>query len=130
MDRHSYKVVMPLTSKHAAQVLHLYKQTWWASDRNLAAAIKVIEGSDLNVGVLDINDQLIGYTRVITDGVEKAMIFDVIVDEQHQGKKMGRLLLDTILNSEVCAQIKHIELYCTEKMKPFYEKLGLSLIHI
>ena len=124
MDRHSFKVVAPLTSQHAVQVLRLYKQTWWASDRDLPATIKVIEGSDFNIGVFNTTDNLIGYVRMITDGVEKAIIFDVIIDTAHQGKKMGRLIMDTILSSEAYKDIKHVELYCKEEMKPFYEKMG------
>lgn len=126
MDHHSFKVVEPLTSEYAADVLRLYKQTWWAADRDLSSTVKVMDGSDLNIGVFDRLDNLIGYVRVITDGVEKAMIFDVIVDEAHQGKKMGRLIMSTVISSEVCADVKHVELYCKEEMKPFYEKMGFT----
>ena len=124
MDHHSFKAVALLTSKYAADVLRLYKQTWWAADRDLSSTVSVMEGSDLNVGVFDPASNLIGYARVITDGVEKAMIFDVIVDEAYQGKKMGRLIMGSILSSEVCADVNHIELYCKEEMKPFYKKMG------
>ena len=126
MDHDSYKVVMPLTSKYADQVWRLYKQAWWALDRDLTSTIKVIEGSDLNVGILDKSDHLIGYARVITDGVEKTMIYDVIVDLQHQGKKVGRFIMDTILSAHACSSTKHVELYCKEEMKPFYAKLGFE----
>lgn len=126
MDHDSYKVVIPLTSRHADQVWRLYKQAWWALDRGLTSTIKVIEGSDLNVGVFDASNQLIGYARVITDGVEKAMIFDVIVDKMHRGKKLGRLIIDTIINSDACSSTNHVELYCKEEMKPFYANLGFA----
>ncbi len=123
MNDQSYKVVLPLTSEHAHEVLALYKQSWWADKRDLSSTIKVMEGSDLCCGVFDDSDMLVGYGRVLSDLIEKAMIYDIIVDQEHRGRAIGRLIVESILESEACVKVNHVELYCKDEMMPFYNKL-------
>ena len=65
-------------------------------------------------------------TRVLTDYIYKAIIFDVIIDQKYRDNKLGKLLIDSIINHPKLNNVKHFELYCLEDMKPFYEKWGFD----
>jgi predicted GNAT family N-acyltransferase len=69
---------------------------------------------------------LVGYARVITDYVFKALIFDVTVDEAYWGNGLGRRLLDALVDHPELRRVKHLELYCLPEMVPFYKKWGFS----
>lgn len=64
------------------------------------------------------------FARVLSDFTFKAMIFDVIVAGQHRGQGLGQALVGRILNHEKLKRVKSFELYCPDRLVPFYEKLG------
>jgi len=115
---------VPVSADHARQVHKLYLQAWWADTRSLESTLAVMTGSQYVCGIWDSLEVLIGFGRVVSDGIEKATIYDVIIDEAHQGKGLGRLIIDHIKDSTFCRHTQHIELYCKPEMMPFYSKLG------
>ncbi|MDD4968541.1 MAG: GNAT family N-acetyltransferase [Paludibacter sp.] len=64
-------------------------------------------------------DTLIGFGRAITDGAYQAAVYDVAVWPEYQGKGVGWLILNTIL--EYCPNCNVI-LYATPGKETFYEK--------
>jgi hypothetical protein len=72
------------------------------------------------------SDDLAAFARVLTDGVYKAMIFDVIVKITWRNTGLGGLLMETVMNDPAIVDIKHREMYCLEEMVPFYEKWDLT----
>jgi hypothetical protein len=64
------------------QLMELYAQAWWATSRTAAGVATVLERSDLVFALVDrAADRLVGFSRVLTDGVYLAMVLDVIVAE-------------------------------------------------
>ena len=78
------------------------------------------------IGILDHGDKLIGFTRIITDFIYKAIIFDVIVSAEHRGDGLGQKLMGLVKNHENLKKVKHFELYCLPDMESFYESFGFS----
>lgn len=86
----------------------------------------MLEHTDLVVGVCSDDGRLVGFTRVLTDRVFKAVIFDVIVAREHRGAGLGGRLIDYVLDHPMVAGVRHVELYCKLEMIPFYEKWGFT----
>ena len=69
---------------------------------------------------------LIGITRVLTDFVYRAMIFDVIIKPTHRKMGLGAKLMDAVLNPPKLQTVETLGLHCLPKMIPFYERWGFS----
>ena len=115
-----------LTPKHIKELHELYQGEWWTKGRTLQEATDVVEGSQINIGILNAQGSLVAYARVLTDFTFKALIFDVIVAEDHRGEGLGEKLMQAIKSHEKLARVKSFELYCLPEMFAFYERHGFS----
>ena len=116
-----------LTEAHFEDLLELYRQAWWCRDRRREDVRRMLQHTDTLVGFQDVDShKLVGFARVLTDHVYKALVFDVIVAESHRGQDIGRALMDAILTHPVLRAVEHIELYCLPELVPFYEKWGFT----
>ena len=70
--------------------------------------------------------KLLGFARVISDGVYKAFIFDVIIHPEHRSEGLGTFLMESLMAHPVLSRVRHIELYCLPERVPFYERHGFS----
>ena len=114
-----------LSEELAGQLHALYQNEWWSAGRTREETTRVLEGSDLTLALVE-EGRLLGFARVLTDGVFKALIFDVIVAPEKRGSDLGRRLIDEIINHPTLGGVKHFELYCRPGMVPFYEKWGFT----
>ena len=80
----------------------------------------------MTIGLVDENDDLAAYARVLTDTVFKAFIFDVIVAPEHRGKRLGERMVNLIKEHPKLKNVKHFELYCKPDMVEFYERFGFD----
>lgn len=101
-----------------------YCNEWWTKERTLDDVTHMLGHCDLLLFCLDAKGQIAGFARVLSDFTFKALIFDVIVSEQHRGQGLGQALVERILSHEKLKRVKSFELYCPERLVPFYEKLG------
>ena len=116
------------TDRHTSELAALYQDEWWTRGRSRedVAAMLDAPGSCL-YGVLDGPDgRLAAFARVLTDGVFKALIFDLIVGSEHRGQGLGARLMRRIENDPRLARVRHLELYCLPELEPFYERHGFS----
>ena len=120
------KVIYELNEEQVNDLHELYQREWWTKGRSLAETKQCVEGSQISIGVVDAAGSLQGFSRVLTDYTFKALIFDVIVSEQHRGTGLGDKLMELIMNHEQLRRIKHFELYCLPELFGFYEKFGFS----
>ena len=76
----SYRFVEQIDDRLRDDLMELYRHEWWTSQRRDEDVARMLQHSDLVVGVCtDPGGQLVGFTRVLTDRVFKALVFDVIV---------------------------------------------------
>jgi ribosomal protein S18 acetylase RimI-like enzyme len=81
---------------------------------------KAFENSASVVFIFD-GTMLVGFGRAISDGAYQAAIFDVAILPEYQGKGIGRLIIDKIVESlPGCNFI----LYAAPGKEKFYEKLN------
>ncbi len=122
-----YTFIHDLTATQIEQLLQLYKQTWWAKERKLAEVQRMLNQSDLLFGLCEADTQtLVAFARVLTDGIYRAIVFDVVVSEAHRRQGLGRLLLQQIVSHPVLSQVECIQLFCLPDMLPFYQKHGFE----
>ena len=76
------------------------------------------------IGVLDDEDRLQAFARVLSDFVFKALLFDVIVASAYRGKGVGEQLMDAVYHHPKLREVRHFELYCHPEMANFYRRYG------
>jgi predicted GNAT family N-acyltransferase len=106
------------------EVHGLMQNEWWCKNRSLNDVNKIIETSDIVIGVLNEDSKVIGFARVLTDYIYKALIFDVIVEPSFRQSGLGKEIIQYLLNMPALSPVKSFELYCPERISGFYEKLG------
>jgi GNAT superfamily N-acetyltransferase len=81
---------------------------------------RAFEASYSTVFIYD-ESQLIGFGRAISDGECQGAIYDVAVLPEAQGKGIGKIIIQAILDQLPGC---NIILYATPGMEAFYKKLG------
>lgn len=115
-------VIDTLDPDQVAQLHTLYRQEWWTKDRTFEETQACVDGSQLCIGLTDANNELIGFARVLTDYVFKALIFDLIVRRDHRKAGLGDKLVTLITSHTELQAVKHFELYCLPEMHDFYAR--------
>lgn len=124
MDK--YRIVEILTESQVSDLMDLYKNEFWSDKRTRDDVVKMLASTDVIIGLVDECDRLIGITRVLTDFVYRAMIFDVIIKPTHRKMGLGAKLMDAVLNHPKLQAVEHFYLNCLPNMIPFYERWGFS----
>jgi GNAT superfamily N-acetyltransferase len=103
----------------------LYETTGWneeygldqdALSRGLAASWAAVSAYD--------GDRLVGFGRVLSDGVLHALIVEMIVEPAYQGRGIGRHVLEQLLDRCRAHGIRDIQLFCARGKAGFYERFG------
>jgi GNAT superfamily N-acetyltransferase len=116
-----------LSSPQIDQLVALFQAEWWTKGRTRPDTEKALAmGGPIFAFVDPENDDLVAFARTITDGVYKAMIFDIIVKSTWRGTGLGAFLMEAVMSDPAMVKVKHRELYCLEEMVPFYEKWGFT----
>ncbi|OBQ63715.1 GNAT family N-acetyltransferase [Mesorhizobium erdmanii] len=103
----------------------LYTKEWWTAGRSFEDVVKMVEHSDLAIGLCS-DERLVAFARVLTDYTFKALIFDVIVHADFRGRGLGQAIVTRIIDHDRLASVRSFELYCPDRLVPFYAKLGFS----
>jgi GNAT superfamily N-acetyltransferase len=74
-----------------------------------------------------LDDEQIGFARVVTDYVVFAYLMDVFIAENHRGKGYASLLIDAMMNEPQLQQVKIWRL-ATSDAHFLYEKFGFTAL--
>ncbi|MEM8779507.1 MAG: GNAT family N-acetyltransferase, partial [Cyanobacteria bacterium P01_G01_bin.49] len=100
---------------------------WWGKGREVKDIHTMLDNSDVNLGICHKQTQkLVGFTRVLTDFIYRAVIWDVMVAPDYQKQGLGSQLINEVLNHHKLQKVETFILVCLPDMMPFYEKLGFS----
>ncbi|MEK4251781.1 GNAT family N-acetyltransferase [Paenibacillus sp. FSL W7-1287] len=103
-------------------IYDLLSGSYWASHRSKERIVNSIEHS-LCFGVYQSGEQ-IGFARVITDWSTMYWLCDVIIDERHRGKGIGKKLVKTIIG---CEELRGLSGYLgTADAHGLYEQYGFE----
>jgi predicted GNAT family N-acyltransferase len=106
------------------ELQRLFAQTTWAEHRTLAGIKTMLHHTHISVAARS-EDRLIGFARAITDGIYRALIDDVVVDNRWRGHGVGQELVRRLL--EQLSAVEQVRLNCRAELVPFYERMGLQL---
>jgi ribosomal protein S18 acetylase RimI-like enzyme len=95
---------------------------FWAKGRSITDLQIMLEHSEPTISMWD-ESKLIGFARATSDGIYRAMIWDVVIDETYRGLGLGRKLVDTLIHHPKLARVERVYL-TTSHQQNFYERLG------
>lgn len=104
-------------------IQHFLKDIYWAAGRAIEEVQTSIEHSFCFGIYLD--DQQIGFARVITDYVVFAYVMDVFISEEHRGKGYSSVLIDSMMKEPQLQNIKIWRL-ATKDAHFLYRKFGFN----
>jgi len=102
----------------------LEKNAFWAKSRTIIDLKKCLASSDVIVS-LWVGKEIVGFGRALTDGIYRGVLWDIVIDQNHQGKGYGSLIVKSLLDSKKIKSTKKIYLMTTHQ-KLFYEQLGFK----
>jgi predicted GNAT family N-acyltransferase len=121
------ELVHRLTPRQIDRLVELYRNEWWTTNRERVDVERMLEGSDVVLALQDAGSQeLIAFARALTDGVYKALIFDVMVTPAYRGRSIGCILMGALLDHPLLRKVRHVELYCLPELTPFYRQWGFA----
>ena len=96
----------------------LNQNAFWAKGRTINDLKKCLANSDVIISIWSDNT-IVGFGRALSDGVYRGVLWDIVIDQGHQGNGYGKLILKNLLNSKKIRNTKKIYLMTTNK-KLFY----------
>lgn len=120
------QVIYHLSQPHIAELHQLYQQAWWSNTRTFEETQQCVENSQICIGLVDTQQQLVAFARVLTDYTFKAFICDVIVAPSHRKRGLGDRIMSLIQQHHKLRHVKSFELFCVPEMFAFYQKHGFS----
>ena len=114
---------LPCNGLYKLKVL-LDKNTSWAKNRKIKDLKNCLANSDVIVSLWS-NNTILGFGRALTDGTYRSVLWDIVIDHNHQGKGYGKLIVNSLLESKRIKQSEKIYLM-TSNQKDFYCQIGFE----
>ncbi len=102
----------------------LDKNAFWAKNRTIHDLKKCLANSDVIVSVW-VGREIVGFGRALTDGVYRGVLWDIVIDQNHQGNGYGSLIVKNLLSSKKIKNTKKLYLMTTNK-KLFYSQFDFK----
>ena len=102
----------------------LDRNAFWAKNRTINDLKKCLANSDVIVSVW-VGNEIVGFGRALTDGIYRGVLWDIVIDQNHQGKGFGALIVKNLLSSKKIKNTKKLYLMTTNK-KLFYSQFDFK----
>jgi len=102
----------------------LDNNAFWAKNRTTNDLKKCLANSDVIVS-LWVGSQIVGFGRALTDGIYRGVLWDIVIDQNHQGKGFGKLIVKNLLSSKKIKKTKKLYLMTTNKQL-FYSQMDFK----
>ena len=104
--------------------LFLNRNAFWAKNRTIYDLKTCLANSDVIISIW-VGDEIVGFGRALSDGVYRGVLWDVVIDQDHQGKCYGKTIVRNLLNSKKINNTEKIYLMTTDK-KIFYSQIDFK----
>jgi ribosomal protein S18 acetylase RimI-like enzyme len=102
------------------------QHAFWAKNRSITELRRMLKGSAA-VASLWQGKRLVGFGRATSDGVYRAVLWDVVIPQDLQGRGLGRQLVEALTDSPQLKDVQRIYLMTTNSAG-FYKQLGFELV--
>ena len=85
----------------------LDNNAFWAKDRTINDLKKCLANSDVVIS-LWVGKEIVGFGRALTDGIYRGVLWDIVIDQNHQGKGFGTLIVKNLLSSKKIKNTKEL----------------------
>ena len=106
-------------------IQNFLKDVYWAAGRTMEEVQRTIDSSFCFGIYLD--EEQIGFCRVITDYVVFAYVMDVFITEEHRGKGYSSILIENMMNESELKEVKIWRL-ATSDAHFLYKKFGFNAL--
>ncbi|MDX2271578.1 MAG: GNAT family N-acetyltransferase [Cyanobacteriota bacterium] len=123
MDNRHIRFSLDRSEVDFEQLMILFQRNaFWAQDRQIDEMKRAVEFSNPVVSVWD-GSRMIGFGRITSDGVYRAVIWDVVVDLDYRRQGLGRKLVETLISHPHVQGVERVYLFTTHQ-QAFYERIG------
>lgn len=102
----------------------MQEHTFWGKGRSIADLRLMLRGSAAVVSLWQKNE-LVGFGRASSDGIYRAVLWDVVVKNKLQGHGNGRLIVEALLSHAAVNKVERVYLMTTNQ-QGFYEQIGFQ----
>ncbi len=102
----------------------LNKHAFWARGRSLGDLRRLLAGSQAVVSLWR-GKRLVGFGRASSDGLCRAVLWDVVVAGDLQGRGLGRQVVEALLAAPALRGVERVYLMTTNS-SGFYRQLGFQ----
>ena len=103
------------------------KHAFWAQQRSDAELRRMLRGSDVVVSLWR-GKRLVGFGRASTDGIYRAVLWDIVVAGDLQGRGLGRQVVEALLSAPSLRNVERLYLMTTNSAG-FYHQLGFRKVN-
>lgn len=100
------------------------EETFWARGRSHHQLRRMLRGSEVVVSAWH-GQVLVGFGRATSDGICRAVLWDVVVAGPFKRRGVGRQLVEHLLNAPAVAAVERVYLMTTNS-QGFYARLGFE----
>ena len=104
----------------------LNKHAFWARGRSSAQLRQMLKGSQVIVSLWR-GRRMVGFGRASSDGIYRAVLWDVVVAGDLQGRGLGRRVVEALLASPKLRQVERVYMMTTNS-NGFYEQMGFDTV--
>ncbi len=90
----------------------LDRNTLWAKRRRDQEIKKMLSNSAAIVSVWK-NNQIIGFGRATSDGIYRAVLWDIVVEQRYQRYGISKLIVNSILEDDLIVKVEKVYLMTT-----------------
>ena len=101
-----------------------HKHAFWARRRDFNQLRRMLAGSTVVVSLWR-GKRLVGFGRASSDGIYRAVLWDVVVAGDLQGRGLGRQVVEALLNAPMVKEAERVYLMTT-KSSGFYQQIGFN----
>lgn len=124
----SYKVIRSSNDEELNSILALrYKVLRQPWDQPASTATDHLESESINAFIRDEKGNAIACGRLQENENKTGQIRFMAVDPQHQGKGLGKMIVDFLESKAKEMHLKKVELQARENAVRFYESCGYSI---
>ncbi|MCF8369543.1 MAG: GNAT family N-acetyltransferase [Bacteroidales bacterium] len=110
-----------------SKLFSLFLTTGWNESYKLEKSemFTAVKNSWYYVSACD-KEKLIGFGRILCDGIVHALILDLIVHPDYQNQGIGKTILNKLVDKCRQHRIRDIQLYSVKGKDGFYRKMGFK----